>query len=286
MEFEKINLLSKKFNREFAVEGYNCKSEAGTVISTNSLKRAFETVKNEMKIKTSYTSDVRTSEKTGKVIYASVDWRITDKDDYDSTFCGEALPIALYSKVEKDHPKTIALNRAMSAGIIAYMQFPGKILTEEYREEDEEEKAVNESATNVKSAMTTLNTNATKKAVTEVPELSSDNELPFNNAEDEELPFADIKPASESANNEVRKENAAASKTETASKPEIKADNSDAGMENELVGMGNFAKVTIKELLSDNSSVAVRFKDFCKKGLIKNENPEKQKIVEYIAKHA
>ena len=61
MKFEKINLLSKKFNREFEVEGYTCKSEAGTVISTNSLKRVFETVKNEMKIKTSYTSDVRTS---------------------------------------------------------------------------------------------------------------------------------------------------------------------------------------------------------------------------------
>lgn len=128
MKYETISLNSKRLNRDVKVECY--KEEDGiTILSTNSLKKVFEGIKSEFGIVDTAECDVKFSDR-GTFIYASAEWTIRDKTGYQSTFVGEATPLSLESLVAKKFPKTTALNRAQSAGIIAYLQLPGKMYSD------------------------------------------------------------------------------------------------------------------------------------------------------------
>ena len=128
MKYETIPLNSKRLNREVNVECY--KEEDGTtILSTNSLKKVFEGIKSEFGIVDTAECDVKFSDR-GTFIYASAEWTIRDKTGYQSTFVGEATPLSLESLIAKKFPKTTALNRAQSAGIIAYLQLPGKMYSD------------------------------------------------------------------------------------------------------------------------------------------------------------
>lgn len=128
INYEKISLYSKKINKNIEIECY--KEEDGvTILSTNSLKKIFESVKDEFGVIDTAICDIRFSDR-GLFIYASAEWTIKDKTGYQSTFVGEATPLSLESLVAKKFPKTTALNRAQSAGIIAYLQLPGKMYSD------------------------------------------------------------------------------------------------------------------------------------------------------------
>lgn len=129
MKYETISLNSKRLNRDVKVECYKEEEDGTTILSTNSLKKVFEGIKSEFGIVDTAECDVKFSDR-GTFIYASAEWTIRDKTGYQSTFVGEATPLSLESLVAKKFPKTTALNRAQSAGIIAYLQLPGKMYSD------------------------------------------------------------------------------------------------------------------------------------------------------------
>lgn len=171
IQYKPIKLYSKKLKKEIELDCYE--EEDGTkILSTNSLKKVFEGLKEEFAIVDTVICDVKFNER-GAFLYASAEWTIKDKFGYQSTFVGEATPLSLESLVAKKFPKTTALNRAQSAGIIAYLQLPSKMysdaqitpkaLVDEESSEEEKKDNKNEGEAGI---------------ITNIPEMSADVVIP------------------------------------------------------------------------------------------------------------
>lgn len=201
MEFIKTNLYSKKLERDVTVETYETKEHI--IVSTNSLKKLFESVKNELGIKDTVTSNVVFTDK-GLFLHASAKWHVEDKFGYCSEFIGEATPASLDTLIAKRFPETTALNRAQSAGIIAYLQLPKKMYsdaqispvvgeTEKPRTAAEIlEDALNRKAKHPEQAIMPTTIEATecekvdepkKGVVQDAPEMTTETELPYAGAD-------------------------------------------------------------------------------------------------------
>lgn len=127
MEYKKTSLFSKKLQREVTVETYE--TEDHIIVSTKSLKKLFESIKSELGIKDTITSNILYTDK-GLFLHASAKWRVEDKNGYCSEFLGEATPSSLDSSINKKYPEVTACNRAQSAGIISYLQLPKKMYSD------------------------------------------------------------------------------------------------------------------------------------------------------------
>lgn len=182
-EFKNVSLKSKKLNRELELEAYDEITDDGgniIILSTKSLQKVFESIKEERGITDSTKFDIYFNDR-GKFMYASAEWTLKDKFGYNSTFIGEATELSLDSLIAKKYPKTTAFNRAQAAGIIAYLMLPGKVyseaqITPSIKENEDENKEKNdEISTSIK---TTISKKEKDKSIagiiTAVPTLSDD----------------------------------------------------------------------------------------------------------------
>ncbi len=297
MEFKKITLLSKKINKEIELEIYTDK-DGINIITTNSLKKAFEEIKAEFGIKDSFKYDIITE--NGKIVYVTVDWTLEDKNGYCSTYTGESMYTTLTNDIARNYPKTIALNRAQSAGIIAYLQLPGKNYSDTQIPNDE--KKINSEGTisipseEKQNAETKKNTGkmTEQPVITGVPELKEcDITIPIELSEkDVEINVGNEEPDNNSTNtneeNSDKKDNVINSPSSGHKNSDRNNSTNSTITENTFVGLGRFEKTTIKEFISlykEGNELAVKFYNVCiKDGKLSNKNSQNQAVMGFIKK--
>lgn len=294
MEFRKITLPSKKIKKDIELEIYTDK-DGINIITTNSLKRAFEEIKEEFGIRDSFRYDIVTE--NGKILYVTVDWTLEDKNGYCSTYTGESMCTTLTNDIAKNYPKTIALNRAQSAGIISYLQLSGRNYSDTQIPSDEK-KINSEGIITISSEEKKTNAEPMKSkekttkqpVITNVPELKDcDITIPIELSEkDIEINVGN----KETGNNKGTEEGNRDKKDNIESKPSVDHKESEKGNSlitgNTFVGLGRFEKTTIKEfidLYKKGDELAVKFYNVCiKDGKLSNKNAQNQAIIRFIGK--
>lgn len=326
MEYKIINLKSDKLGKDVELEAYETEDGA-VIVSTNSLKKLFEKMKSENGVTTSVLSDVRVNDR-GCVLYASVELTIRDNQGYSSVFIGEATNGSLTNSIAKTFPKTTAFNRAMSSAIISYLQLPGKIYSDFQMANAEERDANMEkslAASDTKSVLQektiTMQRNAdseSKNACELVKTLKND-EKPVEAVKSEEtikttpeVEVSDIEIPADVPAEELDKDMPVSNKAAAVEsvKPTAPSDvsapvnkrpddnmpsaqetslSNDNITEDTLIGMGNFANISIGELFKmqeEGDAFASKLIDACKKGVISENDAHKKAIILYIAKKA
>ena len=326
MEYKIINLKSDKLGKDVELEAYETEDGA-VIVSTNSLKKLFEKMKSENGVTTSVLSDVRVNDR-GCVLYASVELTIRDNQGYSSVFIGEATNGSLTNSIAKTFPKTTAFNRAMSSAIISYLQLPGKIYSDFQMANAEERDANMEkslAASDTKSVLQektiTMQRNADSesKNACELVKTSKNDEKPVEAVKSEEtikatpeVEVSDIEIPADVPAEELDKDMPVSNKAAAVEsvKPAAPSDvsvpvdkrpddnmpsaqetslSNDNITEDTLIGMGNFANISIGELFKmqeEGDAFASKLLDACKKGVISENDAHKKAIILYIAKKA
>ena len=182
MKFTKTNVMSNKLGQEIELESFN--KDDMVIISTNSLKKLFESLKTKFGIKDTFTTTIYTNESYG-ISYITVDWNIKDKDGYDSTFTGEFyMADTKNSVIAKNFPKTTALNRAQSAGIIAYLQLPCKAYSDTQVLDDSNEDSNNNTPNTTESTFSAMPESVEPIKVNTVNQAPSLNDYTMDGDED------------------------------------------------------------------------------------------------------
>lgn len=171
--FEKIPMKSKKLNKDVELDCYT-ESSGDIIVSTNALKKLFEEIKSEFGITDSIKTESKFNEQ-GNILYGCVEWTLRDKFGYTSTFIGEATMKNLDNPIAKKYPMTTAFNRAQSAGIIAYLQLPGKVYSDSQRNTVEKKTVADENTDGNTSPNATIGKKSTIAGIiTSVPEMPND----------------------------------------------------------------------------------------------------------------
>lgn len=331
---------SAKLQKDISLEVYPAQHNGKMIITATSLKYVFESVKDLLGITDSVSSDVRINN-AGNITYVSVEWTLKDSNGYCSTFIGEATPGSLNNVISRQHPKTMAYNRALSAGIRAYLQLPMDTYTDDEitpapvnaamqiekssntsnitvqpvkqkknttfirnltstppikkagAEKKANEKTGNTTESDEKSSQTVIqdkketqnniSTPITSAQVTYTGETDIfgnpiDESLPAQENSESELPFVD-----KTADNTAKKNDNKTKVNQIGS--DVDPDNFEAD-DDSVVHTGMFSGRTVAELFDINTVTSKGFIQLCVQERIKDDDPCKQKILEYIAKKA
>lgn len=149
MKFKSEKFYSKTLGKEIELETY--KDENETIISTKSLQSFFSSIRAERKIRETIDSYNPFFNQNGEITYAYVALRLEDSLGYQACHVGEIILSKEKRNITKSFPLTMALNRAESAAIIAYLQLPGKVYSDaQFIDTDKKEMETN-SVTNAES---------------------------------------------------------------------------------------------------------------------------------------
>lgn len=320
---------SAKLQKDISLEVYPAQHNGKMIITATSLKYVFESIKSLLGITDSVSSDVRIND-AGNITYVSVEWTLKDSNGYCSTFIGEATPGSLNNVISRQHPKTMAYNRALSAGIRAYLQLPMDTYTDDEitpvpanntsnvtvqpvkqkkntafirnltstppikeTEKKADEKTENTTESDEKSSQTVVQDKKEAQNNTSMPITSAqvtytgetdifgnpiDESLPAQESSESELPFAD------KAADDTAKKNDNKTKVNQIEN-DVDPDNFVAD-DDSVIHTGMFSGRTVAELFDINTVTSRGFIQLCVQERIKDDDPCKQKILEYIAKKA
>lgn len=278
------NIFSKKLNKEVPLETYL--SEDGlNIVTATSLKKIFEEIKSERGIKEEITWDVR-FDANCNFYYAYANYRLRDKDGYDSMFVGESSPATCITDIAKKYPGQMAVNRAIAEGIIAYLQLDinGKAFADI---QVPDRKLIANTSADIPSTAPQLNEDMTIPADDSV----ENNELETINKENAEAiqPAAVVEKVNEDAGGSSEKENSNESTAPTSNGipvPESNNVSDESINDNTVITFGPYTNKTVAQLFENAKSDVKAQRTICvaKKGL---GVPEKDKAVfAYIADKA
>ena len=114
-------------NRQVEIEGY--KKNNLSVISFSKLRAFFEMNKQSYGLDYQIKFCDSKLSPGGGVAHAFTCITLKDNNNYINDFIGEITDAEMDSDISRNHPLCCALNRAMSAGLIAYFGFGEKVYT-------------------------------------------------------------------------------------------------------------------------------------------------------------
>lgn len=287
----KFNIMDKNHNplkRSIEIDGY--KNNGLTIISFSKLRAFFENNKSDYGVDYSIKfCDSKASYTEKGVVHAFTCITLKDNNGYVNDFIGEITDAEMNNAIAKNHPLSCALNRALSAALIAYFGFGEKTYTDvqlnkevstseikvpeaSASEETEASKELNNSLTNNKNetdeGKETVNEDSAKEDRNNAPEMSDDDSIPFSDQPTTKIQFPEVE------------------KTETQEVVE------DAGLNlttEDTVGFGKYASLTIAELLEKKKAgdnFAVQFISMIKAGKLRANDDRSKKVIEFIKKIA
>ena len=279
------NIFSKKLNKEVSLETYL--SEDGlNIVTATSLKKVFEEIKMERGIKEDITWDVR-FDSNCNFYYAYANYRLRDKDGYDSMFVGESSPATCITDIAKKYPGQMAVNRAIAEGIIAYLQLDinGKAFADI---QVPDRKLIANTSADIPSTAPQLNEDMTIPADNPV-ENNAPETINRENAETVQ-PAAVVAKADENraadSSEKLNSNESSPSTSSEASAPEPNSSLNENVNDNTVITFGPYTNKTVAQLFENAKSDVKAQRTICvaKKGL---GVPEKDKAVfAYIADKA
>lgn len=275
MEFKKVLIDSPKLNKQIELEAYD--EEDKTIITTNSLKKVFESEKAARGITDSIKSDVSFNPR-GDIAYVSVEWTLKDKDGYCSTFVGEANSLSLTSAVSRKYPKTTALNRAQSAGIISYLQLPGKVYSDSQIMDEVPHAVANTNSTSI-SKMATETEEGTSPAKITAGVIQTAAAMPADISDEESfvIPIVD-------ESGVVEKTSAPTAEPQSEPTP-VAVPLDDEINDATCVGIGTFTDVPVSEFIErykNNDAVAIKLIEMYKAGRFNAKSVSAKKMCDYL----
>lgn len=281
-DLKTISVFSGKLNKNIELEVYPIATDdkAIVTVTANSLKRAFESIKNEFGITDSVKSETHVNE-AGEVTYTSVEWTLKDKSGYNSTFIGEATLSSLTTDIAKQYPKVMAYNRALSLGIKMYLQldlevysddeiFPGA-KTDTIDNKSRYKNKIMQKLANSENRQGKADTKITAAkalagSITEAPQFKE--------------PCEDIYMFDETQSSLDVHENQTDSTL-----PDSMTDGNPVN-DNSVIPIGVFAGQTVKKLFEADTIMSKTFIQMCALHQIKDADEDKMKVLEYIAEKA
>ncbi len=281
-DLKTISVFSGKLNKNIELEVYPIATDdkAIVTVTANSLKRAFESIKNEFGITDSVKSETHVNE-AGEVTYTSVEWTLKDKSGYNSTFIGEATLSSLTTDIAKQYPKVMAYNRALSLGIKMYLQldlevysddeiFPGA-KTDTINNKSRYKNKIMQKLANSENRQGKTDTKMTAAkvlagSITEAPQ--------FKEPREDIYMFGETQSSLDVHENQT-----------DSTLPDSMTDGNPVN-DNSVIPIGVFAGQTVKKLFEADTIMSKTFIQMCALHQIKDADEDKMKILEYIAEKA
>ncbi len=281
-DLKTISVFSGKLNKNIELEVYPIATDdkAIVTVTANSLKRAFESIKNEFGITDSVKSETHVNE-AGEVTYTSVEWTLKDKSGYNSTFIGEATLSSLTTDIAKQYPKVMAYNRALSLGIKMYLQldlevysddeiFPGA-KTDTIDNKSRYKNKIMQKLANSENRQGKTDTKMTAAkvlagSITEAPQ--------FKEPREDIYMFGETQSSLDVHENQT-----------DSTLPDSMTDGNPVN-DNSVIPIGVFAGQTVKKLFEADTIMSKTFIQMCALHQIKDADEDKMKILEYIAEKA
>ena len=281
-DLKTISVFSGKLNKNIELEVYPIATDdkAIVTVTANSLKRAFESIKNEFGITDSVKSETYVNE-AGEVTYTSVEWTLKDKSGYNSTFIGEATLSSLTTDIAKQYPKVMAYNRALSLGIKMYLQLDLEVYSDDEIFPGAKTDAIDNKSRYKNKIMQKLANSENRQGkgdakMTAAKVLAgSITEAPQFKEPGEDIYMFDGTQSSLDVH-ENQTDNTL---------PDSMTDGNPVN-DNSVIPIGVFAGQTVKELFEADTIMSKTFIQMCALHQIKDADEDKMKVLEYIAEKA
>lgn len=281
-DLKTISVFSGKLNKNIELEVYPIATDdkAIVTVTANSLKRAFESIKNEFGITDSVKSETHVNE-AGEVTYTSVEWTLKDKSGYNSTFIGEATLSSLTTDIAKQYPKVMAYNRALSLGIKMYLQLDLEVYSDDEIFPGAKTDTINNKSRYKNKIMQKLANSENRQGKTDT-KMTAAKVLAGSITEAPQFkePREDIYMFDETQSSLDVHENQTDSTL-----PDSMTDGNPVN-DNSVIPIGVFAGQTVKKLFEADTIMSKTFIQMCALHQIKDADEDKMKVLEYIAEKA